>query len=265
MNRSFFITAILCIHILFLLSCKTKHETINTGKNHPVEDYYNLMKENQFRFNTLSLKFNAEAQSGDENNSFSGNIYIVKDSLIWISVQKLSIEVARLLITTDSVKMLDRLNKIYYYGDFKILQDIIKLQGSFIMLQAFFTGNADVSIESTDVTTAQTKNYVILQINKRKNTAKTGDSLRQEIRIDTKNYKIIKNSITEKKSELTRLFECEYSGFFQVNEQLFPQKINFLITVSDTTRGNIIFSRVSPDKKETFPFNVPATYEHRKY
>ena len=65
-----------------------------------------------------------------------------KDSAIWISVTPvLGIEVARLLVTNDSVKMMNRLNSTYFTGNFKLINKLFNADIDYDMFQSFLVGN----------------------------------------------------------------------------------------------------------------------------
>ncbi|MEM1320697.1 MAG: DUF4292 domain-containing protein [Bacteroidota bacterium] len=68
----------------------------------------------------------AKARIGfrDENRSVkvTANIRLRKDSILWMNFKKLSVEVARVLITPDSIYLIDRHNKQYTIQGFDFLE-----------------------------------------------------------------------------------------------------------------------------------------------
>ncbi len=79
-------------------------------------------------------------KGGGMSVSGSANIRMKKDSLIWIRVKKLGFEVARAMITVDSVYILDRLNNEYAIYDLDYLEHSYNLPGDFQMVQNLFLG-----------------------------------------------------------------------------------------------------------------------------
>jgi len=272
MNKRIFILAAFFLVVFLQNSCKTKQVIFHEFYIPNTEELAKLMKKNQFQFNTLSLKFNAEAQSGEEDNSFSGNIYIVKDSLIWASIQKLGLEAFRFLITSDSVKMLDRINKVYLAGDYLVLNEMLKSNLDFYLLQALITGNDTKENDTTGFIGTNGDGCVILSSKKRKNLSESfsSDSVNQEIWLNSENYKIIKNSIIKSQKQLSNtvdfvnLFEVNYSDFQDLDGQKFPGKIDFQMNDLKKIKGSIKYTRISPEKKETFPFSIPDSYKRKK-
>lgn len=266
MSKRVFFIATLCLSILFSFSCRTKHVVFKEILYAPnTEEIVGLMEKNQFRYNTLSLKFNAEVQSGDENNSFSGNIYLVKDSLMWVSIQKLGIEAFRFLILTDSVKMLNRIDKTFRSGDFNTLNKMLNTRFDFYVLQALFTGNDVKNYETAGFIGKYDGYSVILSYENRKKQSEgfAPDFLNQELWLKTGEYKISKNIIKEVSENSSRTIEFKYSEFKDLSGQKFPQKIEFEINDAKKIKCNISFTRISPDKTETFPFTIPLNYTRK--
>ena len=64
-----------------------------------------------------------------------------KDSVIWLSVKKLGFEVARALITPDSIIIIDRLAREYYLEDIGYIQKSYNIPASMNTLQSILLGN----------------------------------------------------------------------------------------------------------------------------
>jgi hypothetical protein len=263
MNKRLFFVLCFFVCLLLHISCRTKQLAVSEpSTNQPAEDLMTLMKKNQFRYKTLSLKFNAEVQSGEETNSFSGNIYIVKDTTIWISIQKLGMEAFRMLIKPDSVKMLDRINKVYMAGDYFVLNRMLNSNFDFDLLQALFTGNDTDHYETAGFVTEKINDTYILSNKNRKKQAggSFSESMDQKIMIRAGDYKIVKNIMKKVTDTSSKTIEVTYSEFLGFEGQKFPQKIDFQLSDTRTINASIVYTRITPEKKESFPFSVPATY-----
>ena len=88
--------------------------------------------------------------------TFSANIRIRKDSIIWMNFKKFSLEGARVLIRPDSIFVIDRLNGQYAAKPFEAAQREYNLPVGFQGLQAvllgnpvFFTSESTASIDSS--------------------------------------------------------------------------------------------------------------------
>lgn len=73
--------------------------------------------------------------------SFTANIRMRKDSAIWMNFKKFSIEGARVLLTPDSIFVIDRINNEYTAKPFEYAQKEYSLPVGFQGLQAILLGN----------------------------------------------------------------------------------------------------------------------------
>ncbi|MDP4148000.1 MAG: DUF4292 domain-containing protein [Bacteroidota bacterium] len=98
---------------------------------------------NRINFSTFSAKVRVNYEGGEGNGSdFTAYIHIKKDSLIWVSVSALlGIEAFRMLITPDSVIILDKLKKIVRIRRVNYLQQEIHMPVDFKALQDLLIGN----------------------------------------------------------------------------------------------------------------------------
>ena len=71
-------------------SCFTERKVIKEPIKEDGVDYiFSKLKENELKYNDLSLRFDAELILDKNKNSFKGSIKIRKDSAIWISISPL--------------------------------------------------------------------------------------------------------------------------------------------------------------------------------
>ena len=64
-----------------------------------------------------------------------------KDSLIWMNIKKASVEVARILVTPDSVYIINRLDREYYIKGLDFVEEKFNLPAHFVTLQTALLGN----------------------------------------------------------------------------------------------------------------------------
>jgi hypothetical protein len=98
---------------------------------------------NRIDFQTFSGHMHVHYEGSDGRNyDFNAVVRIKKDSLIWVSINAaLGIEAFRLLITPDSVRILDKLKKIARLRSVSYLQEQIHLPVDFKTLQDLLIGN----------------------------------------------------------------------------------------------------------------------------
>ncbi len=139
----YFKTLIFILFSLFLFSCKsTRHVIKEPIKEYGADFLFEKLKENEFKFDWISAKFKLDIVIDKKKNSLTGQLRMRKDSVLWVSFSPaLGIEMARLLITTDSVKFINRINKTYFLGDYKLVNNFLDSNVDFDVLQSILLGN----------------------------------------------------------------------------------------------------------------------------
>lgn len=88
-----------------------------------------------------SAKASVDISLPDGGKSFKAQIRSVRDSAAWISVvPALGIEVARILLTSDSLKMMDKLHDQFFVGDTSTAKAKFGLQPSLSLFQQALLG-----------------------------------------------------------------------------------------------------------------------------
>ena len=154
MSKAMFLrhALILCsaFFICALYSCKTRKAAqpakaivdIKPMKGDSVESLLDKIQQYSFKAEWMSAKASVTANDSGQETSFDITLRIHKDSIIWISVSPLlGIEVARIMITPDSIKMLDRLHGQYQCSSFEYINKLLQMKVNFEIVQALLTGN----------------------------------------------------------------------------------------------------------------------------
>lgn len=135
--------SILLVLAFALPSCNPARQ-IAKGKLRKKSDSFLLKKLEQNRVKTDWFSGKSKvAFSGDgQQLKASANILMRTDSLIWMNVKKLGIEVARVQINQDSIYFLNRLTREYAVWDMTFLQKQFGLPLGFEDLQELILGNS---------------------------------------------------------------------------------------------------------------------------
>ncbi|MEZ5046026.1 MAG: DUF4292 domain-containing protein [Chitinophagaceae bacterium] len=100
-----------------------------------------LFEINTMHYSTFQCKAKMHYEGGNEKQNFTANIRLERDKKIWVSISGFGIEVARALITPDSVKAIEKINKNAYLYSYADIQKIINLEVDFNTLQKIIIGN----------------------------------------------------------------------------------------------------------------------------
>lgn len=111
----------------------------------PIDTFYanRMMYSKRIEYSTYQCKAKMHYESDKEKQNFNINFRIKKDTIIWASINAPIIgEVARAIITKDSVKAIERINKKSYLYSYDDIQKLINLEVDFNTLQELIIGNA---------------------------------------------------------------------------------------------------------------------------
>lgn len=142
-----FIAFLICM--LCLAGCKSRKPKADCTQklgNYP-KNVLTEVSDNLATFEYLSLRVKANYSQGDNSNSFAMNIKMQKDSFVWVSVVAV-IEVARAYITTDSFKLIDRINRKYYMGAIADLKQFTGQDLSLVQLQNMLIANPLYAVDA---------------------------------------------------------------------------------------------------------------------
>ncbi len=254
---------------LMLGSCKTKRYIYKEPiKEEGPEYLFDQLSKNELKFESFAAKFNIDYIHDKKKTEFKGQIRILKDSVIWVSFSPaLGIEMARLMITNDSVKFMNRLDKTYFIGDYEFVNDFLETNIDFDILQSFIIGNDfqfydktkfKASIDGmkyrlTTMERSQLKKYV-------RKKEKYPKVFIQTIWLNPATFKISRIMIKEIKKQNKKL-EANYSDFENIHEQLFPLELKFDLTAEEKFEVFVKYSRINLNEDLKFPFRIPGKYQ----
>lgn len=261
--------------LLFLTSCKTVTKIENPSYNpiiespievKQVDSIFSAMWRNQFNFEYLNVSFSADYEVDKNSTSFSGQLRMKKDSIIWLSISKFSVEGARILLYNDSVFFINRIDETYFSGDFNSINRFINSAVDFDILQAIILGNDFKYYENDKFKSEFDGKYFHLSTVNRRKLKKyiknENDKLKiliQNIYIDPNTLKIKELSVKEIRAN--NKLKVQYSDYKKIGGQLFPMSIKINITAEKDIIINVKFSKVNTDSEPTFPFKIPKSYK----
>ena len=251
-------------------SCKSKKHVLKASlKEYGFPYLYSHMIENQMKFDYLSAKFTLSYEQDKNNTTLRGQLRIKEDSLIWMSfTPALGIEAARLLLSNDSIKFMNRLNKTYFAGKYELVDSLINTTIDYSLLQAMLIGN--------DLTQYDFKKYkssidngmyrmTIRERRKIRRFIRKGEIdtrvLVQQIWLDPETYRIARIDIKEQSEDDNNKLRVHYQDYINVDGQLFPSRMRIEVVSNKSIFIDVEFNKVVINSPLRFPFNIPSKYE----
>jgi hypothetical protein len=253
-------------------SCKTSKQTVVAAplklRGADVIQVFDSVMRNEFSFEWLTLKASVDYISQNESESFDVNLRVRKDSAIWLSITPLlGIEAVRVLVTHDSMQILDRVHKTYSVHNFDYLDSLLKTNINFEIIQAVMVGNYFPYLKNEKLKSVydEDSTTILSTLNKRKLRRAMEDKdpnkpIVQDFWINSE-YRIMKSRMEDDK--LNRSLEAVYSNFIKAGSKLIPSKIFVSVNSSRPSTINIEYSKITVDEPVTIPFSVPEKYERK--
>jgi len=228
------------------------------------------VKENEFNFVWVTAKANVETVIDGKEESFDIRVNVRKDSAMLITIQYLlGLQVAKILITKDSVKMVNYIQKNYFRGDFNFINDLLHADLDFNVLQAVLFGNSAEFYEDDDlklkpVTDRQNCHYLLSTERKRRlRKLQQGDNeLKKALQILTlnpDNYKIIKNEFSDPANN--RSFIANYKNFAQKDSVYAPYHVDIDIVAEKKANVKIEYVRIEKNTPQKVSLHIPPKYD----
>ncbi len=250
-------------------SCKNSER----AKRKPIEGrkaayLLNQLKSNELDFKSLKTKAAFSMIQAGKKTNFKASIRMRKDSAIWLSITPaLGIEMARVLITRDSVKVINRIKKEFFIGDFEYINQKFNVALDYDDIQAVMLGNS-IAFEEDEKLKFRIDNEMYYLGNLKKRKARKAEEKPQKVErkkeevislwLDANNFKIRKFLLSDLTAE--RFIRGNYSNYLNLNDQLIPQTIKFDIQSKEPSELSIEYSKLSLEEKVSFPFNISSKY-----
>jgi hypothetical protein len=243
-----------------IVSCKTKKAvvkapvaaTVTPAADNKKAENFRLLKGKDVPFNTLSMKGKVNLDMDGTERNVTATIRMKRDEKIWVSITAIAgIEVARALITPDSVLVRNNLQSLATRKPFSYLSRFSSKQVTFKMLQAILSGNT-VGDFMTDKATLELIGgvFTLAGNNGDLSYRNTFNTLMKTAKIDMVDAKAGQSLVVV------------YSDYQQLTDVLIPSvmKINAL---SGKKKTNIAFdfSKIERNVPLDFPFSVPNRFE----
>jgi len=271
---------------LWFSSCRTVRE-LPTVEAKPISTGRLLKKveQNAFDYNQLTIKrINCQFSNNESKTNFKVNLKAIRDKKILVSISKLNIPVGRVLLTPDSVKYVNYIDRNYFVDDYTFLSRFLNIDLDFATIQSILSNNAFsyrndrknkdfrnfVSyIDSGMYVVQSEKERKIVKIEEREKADKMERRLKrldqdalilQKMYFNPGNFALIKLIIDDKTND--RKMEMNFDDFTTVKNKDYPGSISmFINSPKGNVNMNIRMSGFSTEKISSFNFRIPEKYE----
>ncbi|MCF6183513.1 MAG: DUF4292 domain-containing protein [Bacteroidales bacterium] len=257
---------IILFFLLNLFSCNIFKKNIKNNINNTETKILKLEKqvnEKSLYFETFSAGFSGKYTDNKNSMPLKGIIKIKKDNFIWITIRPfLGIEVARILLTVDSIKFINKINNQYFAEDYNYLKKLYGFDLNYQLIEALFTNHLisyPVNTKLKSYTVEKTDTFIRLIQENNIN----GYKFIHTLKIN-KNYFLTENGLQTKNK--TQQIKFTYNNFTQINEKQFP--LNIFINLQNTGKSgsiNIAYKNIKINTTVNAKFVIPKNYKRIKF
>ncbi len=219
-----------------------------------IKQVFNTIETNKISFNTFSAKVKVDFEGNDGKKSdFNAFIRLKKDSVLWISINAaLGIEAFRIMVTPDSVKVLNKLDKVVQLRSVGYLQEVARIPLSFAELQDLIVGNAPY-LDSNIVSYKNEGTSISL--------VSIGKLFKHFLTVSKNDYRIQHSKLDDVDNIRARTCDITYGDYQTRNGVVFSTFRK--ITVSEKSKLDIEmqFKQFDFNEQLNFPFNIPKNYK----
>jgi hypothetical protein len=215
---------------------------------------FDSIQKKKIKFTSFSSKVKVEYRD-DKNRSLDFNAFLrmKKDSAIWVSIiAALNIEAYRVIITPDSITIMDKINRTIQHKPLSYLQSITQVPFDYSTLEDLIIGNP-VYLDRTVVAYADQGEKISLST--------IGSSFKHYLTVGKNDLHLLFSKLDDVDQTRSRTANLSYTAYLLTGNWMFAS--NRSISLSEKNKLDIMldFKQVDFDKPLAFPFSVPKNYK----
>ena len=210
--------------------------------------------EKRFNFRTFKAKAKMHYEGGGQKQDFTANFRIIHDSVVWIHITAGMgiVNVARILITQDSLQMINYLQKEVTQMPINEAQKLIPVAADYATIENLIIGdvlNRDGYVNSASV---EKDVYSIIV---------TDNEMRQQIKYRKQDSTMRSLQMLSVSGKVGVAGMIQYKGYRKVALKKFSN--DRVININNNRQLHYLtmkFNNVTFGESMNFPFNVPSSY-----
>jgi hypothetical protein len=206
----------------------------------------------QTNFDSFSGKARTKLDISGSSNDVTLNIRIKRDQKIWISITAIAgIEVARALITPDSILVINRLQSVYIKKPFSYINTFAGNQVNYKTIESLLIGNAIPELLNENADLQTNTDNITLSGNLQDLVYKL---------IIGPGMKVTQTNLSDQNAGQSLL--ATNNTFIQSGTRVIPSQIDITTLVKDKKiQVNLHYIKSDFDQQLEFPFTIPARYQ----
>jgi hypothetical protein len=221
-----------------------------------IKNVYNAVQKNYIDFKTFSARIKVEYSDTKNGKGPDLNVFVHmrKDSAIWLSINAtiFNYEAFRVLVTPDSVKVLNKKDKLITLRSVSYLREVAKIPFDFYTLQDLIIGNP-VYLDKNIISYKKNDGGITI--------LSVGEIFKNLLTVDNDSYLVLNSKLDDRDAMGNRTCYIAYSNYDMKNTPPFATMRN--ISVSEKTKLDVDmdFKQYNFNENVSFPFAIPKNYK----
>lgn len=219
-----------------------------------IQQLYNHVLSKTIDCQSFSAKLKVHYEGSDgKDYEFNAFIRLQKDKMIWISINALlGFEAFRAVITPDSVKVLNKLDKIVQLRSVSYLQEISHLPFDFQTLQAIVLGNPIYLDSNILYYRKEDQGISILS---------SGPVFRNYLTLNKSDLSLKHSKLDDVDQLQTRYCDITYGDYERADTVLFSTYRKISVAEKARLDVELNFKNIRFNENLDFPFSIPKNYK----
>ncbi len=240
---------IILIIVLSISGCKSRPNiySVEIKKLNTKKLIKNLEK-SRFSSKLFESRFSIKYQGKNQRFSGGGKIKILKDSIIWGSINFMGIPGAKFMLTPSKIQYYNKVEQTYYAGNYQSISNLIGIDLNFYQIQNLLFADVISKPKTNEYEISFSSKYYELNAAKSK--------LINRIKINSF-FKVI----FEKVQSGDKSLDISYDKFIQLKDEILPTNIR--IKAENKQQNlllNLDFNKPIIGKPTRYPFKIPDNY-----
>lgn len=219
-----------------------------------IQQVYHAVQNNRITdYRSLSAKVKVEYKGADgKKPDFIANVRLLKDSIIWISINSILGEALRTIVTKDSVKVLYKMDKTVQLRSIEYLQEVTKIPFTFTELQDLLMGNP-IYLDSNIVSYKNEEKTISLM--------SAGSLFKHLFTVSKNDYVLLHSKLDDVDIIRARTCDITYGDYEVKNGINFSKYRKIVVSEKSRLEIELQFKQFDFNEQLSFPFNIPKNYK----
>ncbi len=222
-----------------------------------VHEIFNTVKNKRIDFKTFSAKIKVEyTDKNSKGPDLTVFVRMQKDSVIWLSINAtvFSYEAFRVLITRDSVIVLNKKDKQVQFRSLGYLQELTQLPFNFSTVQDLIIGNTIFLDSNSNIVSFRkdVSSVVLLSTNK---------FIRHLMTLSNNDLTLQHSKLDDTNSKFNWTCDLTYSDYENKNGMQFSTGRKIMVSQKSKLDLDLNYKQYSFNETLSYPFSIPKNYK----